>query len=187
MARWFVHAARFACIVAAGAVVAAGVTVIRAGSAQAQRLAVAPSRTYVLPHFVEKAGRTANTQYTFDSILVATYVGGQNGVPSAATAKVEVTLYDANGSLIKSSSNQDVCNPCSVDLGGTHPRKTTIHFEDQMVAKGGMPATVVLGYAVIVVRGDTSTVALTAFEVNSHTSPFDTSVAVLPLTEVPIK
>ncbi len=60
-------------------------------------------------------------------------------------------------------------------------------LDDAIVAKGPFPSAVMLGYATVVVRGDSNAVALSAFLANSHTSAFDMSMTVLPLTEISLR
>ena len=136
-------------------------------------------RVLVAPHFYEAAGSINNTQYTFDTTIYATYVGGQAGVPGGTGAAVDLYLYADDGSLLKNNGN-DVCGPCTYNLGGAQARKASIKLENVILAQGPFDAAAKSGFGVVVVRGnDPDGVALAGIEFNSHSSPFD-----LAMTEV---
>jgi hypothetical protein len=130
-------------------------------------------RVLVAPHFYEPAGSINNTQFTFDTTIYATYVGGQAGVPGGTGAAVDLYLYADDGTLLKNNGN-DVCGPCTYNLGGGQARKASIKLENVILAQGPFDAASKTGFGVVVVRGnDPDGVALTAIELNSHSSPFD--------------
>jgi hypothetical protein len=135
-----------------------------------------PRRAFVLPHVLEKSGTINSTQFTFDTTLFATYVGGLPGSVSSNGATVKLFLYDPAG-LPLTGSTGEVCNPCSFDLS-TSARKTTINVDDLILTRGGGfgGASVKTGFGVVVLDGDAPNVNLESFIVNSHSSAFDLSV-----------
>lgn len=144
-------------------------------------------RVFSLPHFLERKGKTSNTNFTFDTTLFMTYLtGASSGGGTEAT--VELFLFKDNGDLLKSATNKNVCDPCEFTLNTTK-RKLSIRIDTLITKEGGFPNNRELtGYGIIVVGGDTDGVSLQGFVVNSHTSPFDLSVFGFepqPLTAVP--
>jgi hypothetical protein len=134
-------------------------------------------RAFVIPHVLETSGTILNTQFTFDTTLYVTYAGGLPGTVSSNGATAKLYLYDSvSGKILKSGSNQDVCNPCMFDLNTT-TRKASIRIDDLIVANGGFGTeTNRNAFSVVVLDGDTANVKLQGFVVNAHTSPFDLSV-----------
>lgn len=137
------------------------------------------TRAFVLPHVLEKSGTINSTQFTFDTTIFATYVGGLAGVTGTGGAILNVSLYDQSGAPMKGLSGKDVCNPCTFELGdgsnGNSARKLSIRMEDLIVNNGGgFDTELKLGYGIVVVGGaDPDNVNLQGFVVNSHSGPFD--------------
>ena len=143
-------------------------------------------RTYSFPHVLEAEGRISNTQFTFDTTIFATYVGGQAGIPTGPTggeATVDLYLFDGAGNLATSQSAQVVCAPCTYSLSPAN-RKAVITLENEFLNQGGL-AGVFTGYAVVVVQGEPDNVNLQGFVVNSHSSAFDVAMTALDPRVVP--
>jgi hypothetical protein len=136
--------------------------------------------TFIFPHVLEKQGTINNTQFTFDTSLFMTYYGGLSGFPAGAGATVDLYVFDqTTGQPMKSATNQNVCNPCTYNLGSTgQPRKRIVTLDDEIVAKGGFPSTVVLGFAVAVINGDVGNLNITSAVTNAKSSALDLSVFV---------
>lgn len=142
-------------------------------------------QAFVLPHVLEKSGRIgAGATFTFDTLVLATYVGGQAGITGSGGATVEVFLFNNNTGGFMQVNGQDICNGtsavCSFDIGGSAAnRKATINIEtliESRVGAGNFTGTV-LGYAIFVVGGaDPANAKLQAFISNSHTGAFDLAV-----------
>ena len=138
------------------------------------------AKTFVIPHILESSGRVADTPYSFDTQIFATYTPGLAGMRKAKGdgANLDLYLYDDTGGPLQSAKFRDVCNPCSFSVGASK-RKLSLTLDDLIVAAGGFPPgqKVVLGFGVIIVGGsDPDGVQLQGFVVNAHTSPFDLSV-----------
>lgn len=135
-------------------------------------------RTFVLPHVLEKNGSVTNTSFTFDTQVFATYAGeAANPPPGGST--VDVFMFDnLTGQPLKGSNNAAVCNPCALGIGsGSLPRKQTVNLDSQLTTVGGgFPWTVVLGFAIAVVNGDSNNVNITSAVTNSKTNPLDVAV-----------
>ncbi len=137
------------------------------------------ARAFVLPHVLEKSGTINNTQFTFDTTIFATYVGGLAGIPGTGGANLDFYLYDQSGASMRGLSGKDVCNPCTFALGdgvnGAAARKQSIRIDDLIVNQGGgFDTEMKLGYGIVVVSGaDPDNVNLQGFVVNAHSGPFD--------------
>jgi len=132
------------------------------------------SKTFVLPHVLERSGTINTTQYTFDTTIFADYTAGQAGTPDGPGATIDLYLLDQNGAAVLQNNGGPVCDPCSFPLGRSE-RKQSIRIDDLIAAQGGFDQNVKLGYGVVVVRGDADNVNLQGFVVNSHTSALDLS------------
>lgn len=133
------------------------------------------ARTLVFPHFVETAGTVNNTQYTFDTILFATWVPASPADPGS-TATLDLFLYDNSGAALM-NNGVAVCEPCSYPLGSAQPKQTIV-IDDLIMAKGGFfDAVVKIGYMVVEVTGDETAVNVDTILVNAHTSTFDVANA----------
>jgi hypothetical protein len=147
----------------------------------------APDATvFQITHVMEMAGKTSNTQYTFDHTIHATYTAGLAGTPAGAGATVDLYLLDNTGNAPLKNQGANVCNPCSYALGGANPRKRSITIDDLITASGAFDATVKLGAAVLVVTGDAGNVTLQALSTNAHTNPFDLAFAYPAIAPVQI-
>lgn len=146
-------------------------------AASAVRSNFPPSRAFVIPHVVEIGGTSANTQYTYDTTLYATYAGGLPGNGAASSAALKLYLFDPATSLpLAIPMWGDVCNPCTFNLSATN-RKATILMDDLISAGGGFAGGATrIAMGVVVVEGDAANVNLQGFIANAHTSPFDLSV-----------
>ena len=136
---------------------------------------VAPGKTFILPHVLEKSGTISNTQHTFDTTLFITYNASLIG-KDTGSATVELYLYDsATGELMRSQGG-DVCGPCTYQLNG-HERKVSLRLDDLIAAKGGFDQPVKTGFGVVVVSGAAEdAVNLQVITVNSHTNENDVAV-----------
>lgn len=135
----------------------------------------AKTKTFVIPHILEKSGTVNNNQFTFDTTLFATYTAGLAGTPAGPGAKLELYLFDNSAGAPLQNNGEAVCNPCSFSLDNI-TRKVSIRIDDLITAKGGsFDAAVKLGFGVIVVRADADNVSLQGFVLNSHSSAFDLS------------
>lgn len=134
------------------------------------------SRTWIIPHVLEKSGKISNTQYTFDTQMFAVYSGGLPGQPPTSSATMNLYLFDNTG-VPWSGPIGDVCNPCTYALDGAN-RKRSITLDDLIVGNGGGfgGSPTKEGFAIAVVEGDVDQVSLQGFVVNSHTNAFDLSV-----------
>lgn len=52
------------------------------------------SRAFVIPHVLDVEGSISTTQFTFDTSMFATYVGGIGDAPDGGGADVQLYLYD---------------------------------------------------------------------------------------------
>jgi hypothetical protein len=142
----------------------------------------ASARTWVIPHILERDGSIANTQFTFDTQIHASYARGLTDGLTTESASIDFYLYNAStGEPLLSASAQPVCLPCQFMLGDHGPRliprKLSISVDDLIQAAGGFPSPVVQGFGVVVAGGeDPEGVDLQGFIVNAHTSAFDLSV-----------
>ena len=155
-------------------------------------------RTFVLPHVLEKDGGIANTQFTFDTTVFATYTGGLGSNHGNADASVDLYLFSENAGAIVTNGGSDAhsflsaavapssgvrldarhnrCEPCNFTLEGARKRSVKV---DELIADKGAGAFdgVTLSFGVVVVGGtDPSGVNILGFVVNAHTSPFSLSV-----------
>lgn len=147
----------------------------------------APDATvFQLTHYIEREGSIATDPYVYDQSLYATYTAGLAGTAPGAGASIDLYLYDLSGDLPLQNQGQDVCNPCTFDLGGANPRKQSIRFDDLILAKGPYDAAVKLGSAIIVVSGDAGNVTMQSIGFNAHTSAFDVSLFGTPLEPVQV-
>lgn len=135
--------------------------------------------THVVPHLLEASGRITRTQDTFDTNLFMTYSSGLGGI-EPGNATVDLYIFDsATGQPLIGHANE-VCNPATSTLGGealgsTLPRKVKI-TTDELIGAGGFPRSVVLGFGLVVIKGDEENVNIIGAVVNSHTSGLDISV-----------
>ena len=135
----------------------------------------AQAKTYVIPHVLEKSGTTTNTAFTFDTTLYITYTAGLiSTIPAGPGATVDLYLFDSYGYPMR-NAGAVVCNPCSFTLNPAQqtPAKLSVRFEDLILARGAFDTTVKTGFGLVVVNGDSDSVNLSGFIVNSHTSAFD--------------
>lgn len=133
-------------------------------------------KTFVLPHVLEKSGTIANTQFTFDTTIFATYAGALPQVPPGEGATVKLYLYDDQTGTPLMAAAGEVCNPCAFDLNSIKP-KVSMSIESLIQEKGGLsPGEVKTSFAVLLLGGDVDNVNLQSFVVNSHSSAFDLSV-----------
>jgi len=138
----------------------------------------ATSRTFVIPHILERAGRVTDHQFTFDTMLYASYTPGLAGSPQGGGAHLDLYLFaDGTAKPMKSGTGTDVCNPCPADLSSTK-RKESYRLDDFITRAGGFGSVgSKLGYGIVVVGGaDPAGVSLEGSIINSHTSPTDVSV-----------
>ena len=140
---------------------------IVAGAASAA-LAQSPStsRTYLIPHVLEKQGTVNTTPFTFDTDIIAALASplpgarppqGGNGRKAGDIDTLHVYVYNDDGTPWTSAAGTDVCNPCTYDLDGTH-RRVVVSLDAEIMAKGGFnpagtPATPMAGFAIVVVDG----------------------------------
>ena len=149
----------------------------------------ADARTFIIPHFTESLNPTPNMN-SFDTVLKFVYAGGRGGVIATGPgADVNVYLFnDGNGATVKGLNGAAICNPCTFALTSGNPAvRTTIEQLANNNAGGlrGVGARRLTGgYAVIVVTGDADLVALEAYTMNTHASPFDVSFEDLPIREL---
>src|SRR5262249_35285568 len=97
------------------------------------------TRTFSIPHIIEKQGTIQNTQFTFDTTIFAVYSAGLGGTtcPKEGFATIELYLFDDQTSQpMKANGTQDVCNPCTFTLDAQH-RKASIRIDDLITAAGG--------------------------------------------------
>lgn len=140
------------------------------------------NRVIMLPHILEKTGKVTNTQFTLDTQIFATYSGGLPNAPGSGNgATVDFYLFDELDSLpLKSATNQDVCNPCTVNLN-TANRKAKFDVDDLIIGKGGFPRDVVHGFGLAVLAGaDLVSVGIHGYVINAKLSEFDLSVFEFP-------
>lgn len=158
----------------AAVVAAAGVFAL----ARAQTRPPAPrARAYVIPHFMEKAGKTSNARFTFDTTIFMTYTPGLAGLGAGPGATVDLYVYDQSTGVPMRNNGQVVCQPCTVQLNAAN-RFRSVRLDDLITARGGQfDAAVKLGYAVLVVGGaDPDGVNLQGFITNSRATTEDLSV-----------
>jgi hypothetical protein len=142
-------------------------------------------RLVTFPHVLEAAGTTVNTQYAFDTIIYAAYAGGVAGssIPAGSGAYVSLYLFDNDGTFMQGLSG-DVCAPCVESISSVDP-KAAFNIDALISNAGGPNFGVKTGFGLIVISGTADAVALHGVTINSHTSPFDLSMADLKWEEVP--
>lgn len=140
--------------------------------------AVTVTKTFVLPHVLEKDGGIAPSQFSFDTTTFATYTGGL-AVPGHGGATVDIYLFSAEGGRPLIEANGALCPPaqCGVVLDSSRPRKATVAVDTLTAGHPPPPRSTcaLLGYGVIAAPVPDS-VNLQGFIVNSQSSPFDVSV-----------
>ncbi len=123
------------------------------------------ANTVVVPRGLDLTrGKPKRTPVAFDTQFTVTYIAGLPGSSGAASsAQVDIYLFDdSTGDPMKSASTTDVCNPCSFVFGATN-RRHVANVEDLIENTGGFPTSVMVGYAIVVVTGDTDNVDLLSF------------------------
>ena len=142
----------------------------------------AAAKVFVVPHVLEAFGTVANTQFTFDTNMYMTY-GNLPGGPGLGSS-VDMYLYNNNGTVMQSQTFQDVCNPCSYQVGAGNPSSAWARIDNLLMAAGGF-AGAKTGFAVLSVGGnDPDAVRAVSIISNSHTSAFDLSTYYEPADEV---
>jgi hypothetical protein len=149
---------------------------------------VAWGDTFVVPHVLEKSGRTSSAPYTTDTIIDAVYAGGLPNWDPSASAKgnccrghviiMKLYLEDDEGEAMRSATGEPVCAPCTFELS-IDRRKVSIVLEDLVEEAGGFPSSdagvagePLAGFAVLELEGgDTRNVALQGRVVSSQASP----------------
>jgi hypothetical protein len=128
------------------------------------------ARTFVIPHFLERAGKTSETAPTFDTIISAAYAGN-------SSANIDIFLFDNAGQPLRGITGP-VCNPCTYTLSASF-RSQRIVFDDIIVnSGGGFDAAIKQGFATIVVGGaDPDNVGLDVKIMASRANSGDLSVA----------
>lgn len=143
------------------------------------------ARSFVVPHYIEKAGLVNTTQFTFDTTFFVTYLGGIGNTDLTPGASIDLFIYDdLTGQPLKSLTNIDVCNPCSFTVS-TANRKALGNVEGIANSAGGMPRPSVTGWMLFNVTGDSENVAVNANVVNSHTGSTDFSTMPLWTGTIP--
>lgn len=107
---------------------------------------------YVIPHIVEAGSRITKTPNTFDTTISVTYTAGLVDSQPSSNATVDLYLFNqTTGDLLLSKTGDEVCSPCSFDLGPGEDRKLTIRIEDLINEAGGFPTDtdLHLGFAII--------------------------------------
>lgn len=104
----------------------------------------------------------------------------QNTTPflSEVGRPIDVNLYlfdDNTGLPLVSARNNEVCNPCRINLGTAQTRKRLVRLDDLINQSGGFSKQVLAGYALVVVDGDADDVNVQSFVEYSKSSPFDIS------------
>ncbi|NNE65096.1 MAG: VCBS repeat-containing protein [Pyrinomonadaceae bacterium] len=138
-----------------------------------------PLNTFVVPHFLEQQGTIVNTQNTFDSGLFVSYVGGLPGFPDpggSLEASVTIHLFDSDGNRT-TNDGQTICpSGCQFPMD-SNTRKRSLRFDDLITNNGMTPfdTLVKIGFAVLVVEGDTANVNLLSFVTQADQSPFNIS------------
>lgn len=169
-------------------------TKVRILAALATLFAVsAQANNYVFPHVTETSGSTQNEQNSIDTNFVVAYQpalqsgdfssGGAFPGPAAnaPAATLYVYLINSTGLAYRSTTDQEVCNPCSFSFGGANALKQTIRLQDEIVSKGGFASPVFTGSVIMASStGSMSDFAVSGITVNAKTGPFDLSF--LPLT-----
>jgi hypothetical protein len=142
-------------------------------------------RLMVFPHFVESSLSIVNAN-SFDTSFYALYGGGVGGssIPAGTGATVSLYLFNADGTLKKSVTLQNVCAPCTANINSGSP-KATYSLQNLFTAAGGFAAGVETGFALVAIQGTANAVAVDGYLANSHTNPFDLAIAELEPREVP--
>lgn len=143
-------------------------------------------RLIVFPHFIEGSTATNAAQYAFDTNIYAAYGGGVGGssIPAGTGATVSLYLFNANGTLKKSATNNNVCAPCTQVVSAGSP-KSSFSLQNLWGAAGGFASGVETGFALVSINGTADAVAVQGLFVNSHTNPFDVTITELEGREVP--
>lgn len=147
---------------------------------------IAPvTSTYVLPNFIERAGSTEDTPFSFDTILYLTYTAGLAGTPAGPGASVALYLYDAGGkAFLEGANGEAVCAPCTYLPSADNPRET-IRIEDLILAHGGFARDVETGHAFVAISGaDPDRVHVQALLANSHEQRNELSIYPVALEPV---
>ena len=143
-------------------------------------------RLIVFPHVIEGSTATNVAQYAFDTNFYAAYGGGVGGssIPAGTGATVSLYLFNDNGTLKKSATNNNVCAPCTQAVSAGSP-KASFSLQNSFVAAGGFASGVEVGFALVSINGTADAVAVQGVFVNSHTNPFDLAMSELEGREVP--
>lgn len=85
-------------------------------------------KAFVIPHVLERAGTTSTTNFTFDTTIYTTYVGGLAGIPDGGGASLDLYLFGDDGALMK-NNGVSVCGTCLFNLSASQ-RKESIRVDD---------------------------------------------------------
>ncbi len=163
--------------------------------AQPHLAAQQSTRTFIVPHFIERWGGVANTPNTFDSLVYLYANGLRSGID------VELYLDDQTRGFqpvtVRTFAGQDraVCNPCRISLGGESGRNVEVKVEDLFVAAMGLPTVpqpvnLYRGMIVMIARAKGDPAELDRMRVqywlvNSHTNAFDLSWETTDVQPIP--
>jgi hypothetical protein len=139
-------------------------------------------KTFVFPHLLEQSGRITDSVNTFDTQVFVTYGAGLAGGTGGPGATVDVYLYNPDGTLAVGVGGGEVCNPCSLTVGGSVDSGNNLNWnfglDDAFAAVGGIPDDQFAGYAMVTVSGDAENVVLSGRTTNVKSSAADLSVFV---------
>lgn len=137
------------------------------------------------PYILERAGKTSDTQYTFDTDFDLTLTTPFMSSPGeVAPVTVYLYLFTNNGQVATSATAAPIANPAVFTLDQSTPH-VSFAIENLIVDAGGFPSPIFLGYAILAINsGNWNDVAVVANVVNAHTSAFDLSFTELRPTRV---
>jgi hypothetical protein len=139
------------------------------------------SRAFVLPHVLEKAGKTvlagngSDPGGSTDTLLYPTYIGGLLGT-AASQATVQLTLYNADGTRMLPGG---MAFDYETTLSAAN-RSPLVSLEDVILDHGGFGGAIKEGYASVSVMGDAGNVAIQGIIVNSYTNAYDLRLSPVP-------
>jgi hypothetical protein len=126
-------------------------------------------------------GVAQGTPYTFDTTMFMSYSAGLAGLPTGPGAQVDIYLFDdETGEPLADATGAPVCDPCSVNLGGST-------VKSEFFLGGALPGGAVISAAVsavCVVSGDAQNVALQAIVSHRLSSATEVTMYSPPMQEI---
>lgn len=105
------------------------------------------SDTFVFPNILEPLSTISIKHNTLDTSIIITNTPGHTTNEPTGGASLDLYLFDKlTGLPLMSVSNNDVCNPCVINLSGSESRRKIIKIEDLINQAGGISSPIYNGY-----------------------------------------